>query len=289
MSQQEIKSFVQSLFLYYYEKPGDTQHLDIATNLILAGHLSFDTAPLYIESLYVTFPSIYSLKNRTPEHILQKYKQQQNQLPPHIQLQIQQHHSIQSGGQHPQQPQPQPQQHKITPTTSPLKQTTPTSSSTTAQRFRYYDEDKHQFDKEAIRTNITNDTARQFVNELYTVLIGRLGDPASTNYLVTSLLDGSLTPQQAEFHVRFSKEAKQHAVVLKQREDKRAKAEEYVFELYRVYCGEDYICSAEEVLGFVKRILDTPNVDYQAIEDEIKLKAIGNVKVPGNKPFNKYL
>eukprot|EP01132_Coremiostelium_polycephalum_P003635 gene3635-4527_t len=152
---------------------------------------------------------------------------------------------------------------------------------------KYYDKDKKQFNKEYVKDNLNSEIAKEYVDELYKILTGRLGDPASSNYLVKSLQDGSLSVQQAELHVRFSKEAKQYAVIQHQKEEKRKKAEEYIYELYKAYVGPDTIIPLDELEHYTNLIVDGQQVDYQSIEDEIKEKALLNVQVPKKKPFFK--
>ncbi|EFA86748.1 hypothetical protein PPL_00553 [Heterostelium album PN500] len=258
MNELQVKDYIRKLFLYYYEKEGVPQHIDTVYGFVATGKLNLESTPLYIESLAEKFPTTYQLKHTSPEHIKQKGQQQPTQQ---SQLPTTNKQNTNSGG---------------------------SSNKSDGNNFKYYNYETKQFDKEILKQGLNTDTARDYVNELYTVMTGRLGDPASSNYLVTSLLNGSFTPQQAEFHVKFSKEAKQYSQTVKVKEDKRAKAEEYIFELFRVYCGEDYICTAEEVLHYVKQIVDVPTPNYQNIEDEIKLKAIDNVKVPAKKPFHKF-
>ncbi|EGG14220.1 hypothetical protein DFA_11989 [Cavenderia fasciculata] len=275
MNAIELRNYIDQLFLYYYGKKGVDNHIDTILGFIVDGKMTCESAALYIESLSQQFPDYYILKNISPEHIKQKAQHQQQQ-------------SILTNNNH---IQPQPVQQQFTPSSSSStpassSSSTPasTSSSTTTTIKSYYDYDTKQFNKEKIKNEMNMETSRIYVNELYTVYTGRLGDPASSNYLVTSLLDGSLSIQQAELHVKFSKESKVFAVQQRQKEEKRSKAQEYVFELYKVFFGPTYIPPPEDVMKYVRGIVDQASPDYQSIEEEIKEKAILNVNVPIKKP-----
>lgn len=69
------------------------------------------------------------------------------------------------------------------------------------------------------------------------------------------------------------------------KENKRKKAEEYIYELYKVYFGKEYLCPLDDLHYYTNLIIESTSPNYQAIEDEIKEKAILNVVIPTKKPF----
>eukprot|EP01113_Clastostelium_recurvatum_P004019 TRINITY_DN11786_c0_g1_i4.p3 TRINITY_DN11786_c0_g1~~TRINITY_DN11786_c0_g1_i4.p3 ORF type:complete len:288 (-),score=79.87 TRINITY_DN11786_c0_g1_i4:8-871(-) len=127
---------------------------------------------------------------------------------------------------------------------------------------------------------------RDYVDTLYKTFTGRLGDPASTNYLVRSLLDKSFSFSQAELHVRYSKEGKAYAVKKKQvdEEQKQQKLKNYVSELYRVYMhyplSGPFTGEMQEMLAN----LQSGAMSLQDAEDDLKLKTLESLKPPSKPP-----
>jgi len=118
---------------------------------------------------------------------------------------------------------------------------------------------------------------KDYVNELYKSYTGRIGDPASTNYLVTSLIDKTLSLIQAEYFVKFSNEAKAFAKTKAEKQkqlaiDREAKTNEYVKELFRVYAKNNNP-TAEEILEYATGLLDGTR-KFQEVEDEFKLMSL---------------
>ncbi|KAN0038972.1 hypothetical protein ACTA71_001166 [Dictyostelium dimigraforme] len=253
MDKNQIVTYIQQLFHYYYTKEGPLTIVDTIVKFIESSQLNVDTLPLYIESLSNTLPIEYKLINKTPDHIKNKAQQYQQ----------------------PQQQQQQPI-YSITETTNINKYGT---------TYKYYNKDTNTFNKELVKQNLNTNTIKEYIDELYICYTGKLGDPASTQYLIKSLLDNSFTVHQAELHVKFSKEAKVYLGQVQIKENKRKKAEEYIYELYKAYFGKDYLCPLDDLHYYTNLIIESPSPNYQAIEDEIKEKAILNVVIPSKKPF----
>ncbi|KAN0024449.1 hypothetical protein ACTFIV_008857 [Dictyostelium citrinum] len=253
MDKNQIVTYIQQLFQYYYIKEGPPSMVDTIVKFIESNQLNVDTLPLYIESLSNTLPIEYKLINKTPDHIKNKAQQYQQQQQPI--------HSI---------------------TESAINASNTNKGGTT---YKYYNKDTNTFNKELVKQNLNINTIKEYIDELYICYTGKLGDPASTQYLIKSLLDNSFTVHQAELHVKFSKEAKVYLGQVQIKENKRKKAEEYIYELYKVYFGKDYLCPLDDLHYYTNLIIESPSPNYQTIEDEIKEKAILNVVIPSKKPF----
>eukprot|EP01119_Soliformovum_irregulare_P013475 TRINITY_DN3588_c0_g1_i2.p1 TRINITY_DN3588_c0_g1~~TRINITY_DN3588_c0_g1_i2.p1 ORF type:complete len:195 (+),score=39.09 TRINITY_DN3588_c0_g1_i2:27-611(+) len=78
---------------------------------------------------------------------------------------------------------------------------------------------------------------KEYVDQLYITYTGRKGDPASTLYLIKNLTDKAYSLNQAEYFVKFSKEAKAYQKTKAQRQETERvdKVHEFVRELFRVY------------------------------------------------------
>jgi len=115
---------------------------------------------------------------------------------------------------------------------------------------------------------------KEYIDQLYITFTGKKGDPASTNYLINSIADKSYSLTQAEFFVKFSKEAKAYAkVVEKNKEQKKIQQiQEYVKELFRVYLKK-INPTTDEVSDYAASILDGSRT-LQDVEDEIKLLSL---------------
>ncbi|KAM9974497.1 hypothetical protein ACTFIW_007951 [Dictyostelium discoideum] len=253
MDKNKIVTYIQQLFQYYYTKEGTPTMVDTIVMFIESNQLNVDTLPLYIESLSNTLPIEYKLINKTPDHIKNKVQQ--------LQQQQQQQQPIYS-----------------------ISESTNTSNKG-GTIYKYYNKDTNTFNKELVKQNLNINTIKEYVDELYICYTGKLGDPASSQYLIKSLLDNSFTVHQAELHVKFSKEAKVYLGQVQIKENKRKKAEEYIYELYKVYFGKEYLCPLDDLHYYTNLIIESTSPNYQAIEDEIKEKAILNVVIPTKKPF----
>jgi len=266
--EQQIQVYVKQLFTYYYNREGIPKHIDSIVTKVLNSDLPLEQVPLFVESLAKAFPDCYILVNTTPDHILKQA----------LNSNTSSNSSSGSNYQHqqqqqPQQQQPQHQQQKqiIQPQLQP--------------QYQYYDKFTNTFNKELLKQQTLDSVnAKKYVDELSLVYIGKLGDPGTTQYLVKSLIDGSFTPTQAELQIKFSKEAKQHSANLQIKEEKRKKAEEYIYELYKLYFGATYICPLDELHYYTSIIVEDPHPDYQSIEDDIKEKAILYIQIPTKKP-----
>ncbi|KAM9995652.1 hypothetical protein ACTFIY_001834 [Dictyostelium cf. discoideum] len=257
MDKNKIVTYIQQLFQYYYTKEGPPTMVDTIVMFIESNQLNVDTLPLYIESLSNTLPIEYKLINKTPDHIKNKAQQQQYEL------------------------QQQPI-YSISESTN-LNNTSNINKGGTI--LKYFNKDTNTFNKELVKQNLNINTIKEYVDELYICYTGKLGDPASSQYLIKSLLDNSFTVHQAELHVKFSKEAKVYLGQVQIKENKRKKAEEYIYELYKVYFGKEYLCPLDDLHYYTNLIIESTSPNYQAIEDEIKEKAILNVVIPTKKPF----
>lgn len=111
---------------------------------------------------------------------------------------------------------------------------------------------------------------KQFVTELYRVYTGgKLPDPATFRWHVDSIMNGSYSLTQAEYSVRFSKEAKEYAKQQKQKKDAQVhQIREYVKELMRVYCKR--APTEEEMKIHVDAVLSGQS-NLQQVEDEVRL------------------
>ncbi|KAK5579010.1 hypothetical protein RB653_008686 [Dictyostelium firmibasis] len=262
MDKSQIITYIEQLFQYYYVKEGPPTIIETIVKFIESGQLNVDTTPLYVESLSNTLPIEYKLINKTPDHIKNKAQQYQ-----------------------PQKQQQQEEQQSIYSITEPIANLTGTTINKGGTTYKYYNKDTNTFNKELIKQNLNINSIKEYIDELYICYTGKLGDPASTQYLTKSLLDNSFTVHQAELHVKFSKEAKVYLGQVQIKENKRKKSEEYIYELYKVYFGKDYLCPLEDLHYYTNLIVESPSPNYQAIEDEIKEKAILNVVIPSKKPF----
>ncbi|EGC36811.1 hypothetical protein DICPUDRAFT_31270 [Dictyostelium purpureum] len=259
MDKNQILTYIQQLFQYYYKCDGDTSHINTIIAFIQEGKLNIDTLPLYIESLSKDLPE-YKLINKTPEHIKNKALSSTN------------NNIINNTNSN-----------NLNNNNNNNKD--PVSPRNNNNSFKYYNKDTNTFNKELIKQNLNSATVKIYVDELYLAYTGKLGDPASTHYLIKSIMDNSLSVPQAELHVKFSKEAKAYLGQVQIKENKRKKAEEYIYELFKLYFGKDYLVPLDDLHYFSSLIVEEPNPDYQAIEDEIKEKAILNVVIPSKKPF----
>eukprot|EP01118_Nematostelium_gracile_P003043 TRINITY_DN13488_c0_g1_i1.p1 TRINITY_DN13488_c0_g1~~TRINITY_DN13488_c0_g1_i1.p1 ORF type:complete len:215 (-),score=56.20 TRINITY_DN13488_c0_g1_i1:34-678(-) len=117
---------------------------------------------------------------------------------------------------------------------------------------------------------------KQYVDQLYLTFTGKKGHPSNTNYLISSLTSKTLTPLQAEYHVKFSKEAKEYEKKKKVNEemDKRDKLTQYVTELYRVYV-KNLHPTQEEIAQFLDPLL-TGETTLQSVEDEFRLMSLAS-------------
>ncbi|KYQ91406.1 hypothetical protein DLAC_08371 [Tieghemostelium lacteum] len=235
-------------------------------DFVCNGQLTTDSLPMYIESIHQQFPQVYQLKNKTPQHILEKTTITQSSSSSTSSSSI-----TSVNYQHP--------------LNNNNNNTISQSTSSNSGEYKYYDSTRNVFDKEKIQKNGNNQTYKEYIDELFKVYTGKVGDPASTQFLLKSLMDGSFTPVQAEMHVKFTKEAKAYSANAHIREAKKKKAEQYIYELYKIFVGPDYICPLDELNLYVKLILESPNPDYQFIEDEIKDKAFSLINIPQKKPF----
>ncbi|KAF2071395.1 hypothetical protein CYY_007289 [Polysphondylium violaceum] len=263
--EQQIQVYVRQLFTYYYNRDGISKHIDSIVGKVLNSELPLEQVPLFIESLAKVFPDVYILINKTPDHILQQAMNNNNNN--NNNSQSSSSHKPQESHLKQQQQQQQQQQHSQ------------------QQQYQFYDTFTNTFNKELFK-QLTIDTAnaKKYVDELNIVYTGKIGDPATTQYLVKSLVDGSFSPTQAELQIKFSKEAKQHGVSLQIKQDKKKRAEEYIYELYKLYFGASFICPLDELHYYTNMIVEDPHPDYQSIEDDIKEKAIMNVQIPIKKP-----
>lgn len=111
---------------------------------------------------------------------------------------------------------------------------------------------------------------KQFVTELYRVYTGgKLPDPATFRWHVDSIMNGSYSLTQAEYSIRFSKEAKEYAKQQKQKKDAQVhQIREYVKELMRVYCKR--APTEEEMKYHVDAVL-SGQANLQQVEDEVRL------------------
>ena len=119
---------------------------------------------------------------------------------------------------------------------------------------------------------LTKEKAKEYIDELYKKFVGRVGDPASTNFLVNSLMDRSYTFQQAEYFVKFSKEAKEHTKKIQTEKEKQHQQQvvEFVKELYRVFVQNNHPTD-DEIVFYAKPILDG-KMTLNDVEEEFKLK-----------------
>jgi hypothetical protein len=122
------------------------------------------------------------------------------------------------------------------------------------------------------------DKIKEYVDQLYINFTGRKGDPASSNYLVNNINNKTFTLTQAEFFVKFSKEAKAYAQTKQKKdaEDKVTKVYDFVKELFRVYL-KNQVPSQDDVKQFADLILDGSST-LQEVEDEIRLMSIAPPK-----------
>eukprot|EP00027_Filamoeba_sp_ATCC50430_P018928 CAMPEP_0168564122 /NCGR_PEP_ID=MMETSP0413-20121227/13060_1 /TAXON_ID=136452 /ORGANISM="Filamoeba nolandi, Strain NC-AS-23-1" /LENGTH=239 /DNA_ID=CAMNT_0008595739 /DNA_START=1 /DNA_END=720 /DNA_ORIENTATION=- len=118
------------------------------------------------------------------------------------------------------------------------------------------------------------DKVKEYVNQLYITYTGKLGDPASSQFIINSILDGSYSLQQAEFAVKFSKEAKNYQKTQAQRKqtEQIEQVTDYVRELFRVYLKK-IDPPKEELDDWVQQILDGSRT-LQDTEDEFRLLSI---------------
>jgi len=128
-------------------------------------------------------------------------------------------------------------------------------------------------------------TVKEYVGLLFQKHTGKLGDPASTQFLIKSLMDKSYTFTQAEFHVKFSREGKLYSqkVKKKQEEDiKLTKLKEYIAELFRVYAP--HFPNKEFEIENLSSKLFLGAITLQDAEDEVKLFGLTSIKSPSNTP-----
>jgi len=119
-----------------------------------------------------------------------------------------------------------------------------------------------------------SESYKEYVDQLFVKYVGRCGDPGSTNFLVNSLMNKSYTIQQAEYFVRFSKEAKayQKNKKLQQEKERNDRVWEYVKELFRVFLKKKDP-STEEMSVHVNAILQGKQT-LQETEDEFRLMSL---------------
>jgi len=124
----------------------------------------------------------------------------------------------------------------------------------------------------------STDKIRDYVDQLFITFVGRKGDPASTNFLVSSIVDKSYSLTQAEFFVKFSKEAKAYQKTQEKLKEtkKTTQMNEYVRELYRVFLKNPNPTN-EEVKQYVDLILNGSQT-LQDIEDEFRLLSLTPIK-----------
>eukprot|EP01112_Ceratiomyxa_fruticulosa_P016641 TRINITY_DN5065_c0_g1_i1.p1 TRINITY_DN5065_c0_g1~~TRINITY_DN5065_c0_g1_i1.p1 ORF type:complete len:243 (-),score=46.20 TRINITY_DN5065_c0_g1_i1:59-787(-) len=130
---------------------------------------------------------------------------------------------------------------------------------------------------------------KEYVDKLYLTFTGRLGDPASTNYVVRSIIDKSFSLNQAELHVRFSKEAKAYGAKKKHDDEdkKREKLRSYIAELYRVYANYPTTNPfTPEMEEFFNHLLNN-TMSLQDVEDEVRMRALMTIKPPSHAPVGK--
>jgi len=230
--------------------------------IVIIDNIVMDTKRIEVETWVIQVFGVVGMP--LPDHLKNHYVEQLLQGGLSFQ-QVQQEALVLSGKvppqsqqpqQHPQQPQPQSQ--NIHP-----QSTQPNNPGT----------------QEKPKESSQNQTERlkEYVNQLYITYTGRLGDPASTNFLIQSMLDKTYTLTQTEFFVKFSKEAKSYAVKRKDKEeqDKIDKVSQYVVELFRVYLKR--IPTDEEKKSHVDAIL-TGERNLQDTEDELRLMSIESPK-----------
>lgn len=100
---------------------------------------------------------------------------------------------------------------------------------------------------------------------------GKIGDPATTNFLVSSMLSNSYTLQQTEYSVAFSKEAKEYAKTKKEAEkhQRNKMVIDFIKELYRVYLKNANPSDAE-IEKFAIPIIES-KMTLEDAENEFKM------------------
>jgi len=114
------------------------------------------------------------------------------------------------------------------------------------------------------------DIVKEYVWELYRVYAGKTPDPATYNWVVRSILDGSYSLNQAELAIKYSKDSRERQKkAQQQRTDMKPKVVEFVQELMRVHKCK---LTAEQISRFTDGVLNG-QLTLQQVEDEVRLCA----------------
>jgi len=127
-------------------------------------------------------------------------------------------------------------------------------------------------------------TAKEYVDLLFQKYTGKLGDPASAQFLLKSSLNKSYTLTQAEYYVKFCKEGKAYAQKVKKQQGEEArlkKLREYTVELFRVYAP--FYKGESEIDNIVAKLGDG-SMSLQDAEDDVKLFGLSSIKPPSGIP-----
>jgi len=133
--------------------------------------------------------------------------------------------------------QPQPQQLSF-----PLNQPSVVPTSSSYSKFDAGESQTYQTKPTSSKAKLEIDPVKlkEWLRELFLKYTGKEGDPSSFNYLFNSVLSSQYSLNEAEWAIKFSKEAKKFASDEKERKEKEDQARfqqssQFVTELYRVY------------------------------------------------------